>query len=131
MPFFSSLKTKMAINRALCLVFFLLMSWPVQAAQFSSQYLLQVCERDENGAETTAGGHAVCQSYIAGVIDYNNLIKTLGTAPSVNFCVTDQVDIGDLHTIVLEYLRAHIRAHKDFLAAPAVALALYEAYPCP
>jgi Rap1a immunity proteins len=70
-----------------------------------------------------------CQSYIAGIIDYHNLVKSLGTAPSVNFCIPKEVTMGQLKQIVTTYIIAHTE-HQDFIAAPGVAMGLYNAYPC-
>lgn len=108
----------------------LLLSFPVSAAQVSGSYLIQVCAKDEKGKEVTKGGHAVCQSYIAGVIDYHNLVRSLGTAPSVDFCVPEGAGLTQLQDVVLRYLLKHHSEHESFNASPAIALALFEAYPC-
>ena len=42
---------------------------------FSGAYLLRLCESDENGKETIEKGHAACQAYIAGVIDYQDMLR--------------------------------------------------------
>lgn len=70
-----------------------------------------------------------CQSYIAGIIDYHNLIKSLGSAPSVDFCIPVSASMADLKSVVIRYIAAHTE-HQDFIAAPGVAMALYNAYPC-
>ena len=70
-----------------------------------------------------------CQSYIAGVIDYHVLIKGLGTAPSVDFCIPSGVKMEDIRKIVVEYFD-HNTQHSSFVASPAVALALFGAFPC-
>ncbi len=70
-----------------------------------------------------------CQSYIAGIIDYHHLIKSLGTAPSVDFCIPKEVTMGQLKQLVTQYIIAHTE-HQDFIAAPGVAMALYNAHPC-
>lgn len=70
-----------------------------------------------------------CQSYIAGVIDYHRLLRGLGTAPTVDFCLPRVVDMTQIKKIVLNYLIRRTE-HRDFVAAPAVALSLYNAYPC-
>lgn len=70
-----------------------------------------------------------CQSYIAGVIDYHILIKGLGTAPSVDFCIPKDVKMNDIRLIVLEYFRDN-KQHSNFVASPAVALALFDVFPC-
>jgi hypothetical protein len=70
-----------------------------------------------------------CQSYIAGVIDYHLLIKGLGTAPSVDFCIPAGVKMDDIRMVILEYFEGN-NQHSTFVASPAVALALFDAFPC-
>lgn len=100
------------------------------AAQFSGDYLLSMCASDEKGRELTPGGHIACQAYIAGVLDYHNLMRSLGTSPSVDFCVPEGVSIKGLQNAVVRYLSKRRGQHGSFTAAPAVALALFSAYPC-
>lgn len=100
------------------------------AARFTGNYLLEMCASDEKGDEIIEGGHAICQSYISGVIDYNNLIRSLGTAPSVDFCVPDNVTLKELQSIVTAYIFRNKDQHGSFIASPAVAMALYAVYPC-
>lgn len=99
------------------------------AGFFSASYLLQLCQSNAKGRETVKGGHTACQAYISGVIDYHKLMKTLGTAPTIDFCVPNTEPMLRLQLIVWKYL-AENRQHSEFLAAPAVTLALYEYYPC-
>ena len=106
------------------------MALPVKAAEFSGNYLLSMCSSDAKGNELTSGGHIACQAYISGVLDYHNLIHSLGTAPSIDFCVPDTATLNDLQAIVTRYLSKNRNAHGSFTAAPAVALALFNAYPC-
>lgn len=75
------------------------------------------------------GGHTACQAYIAGVIDYHKLMKSLGTAPLIDFCVPNKESMKRLQNIVWVYLAKNPQ-HGEFLASPAVTLALYEYYPC-
>ncbi len=110
---------------AFCVVAF----QPAQAAIFSGAYLMELCTRTVEGTETVKGGHATCQSYIAGIIDYHQLLRSLGTSPSVDFCVPESVKMNDLQDIVWTYL-AQNAENDQFIAAPAVALALFEAFPC-
>lgn len=107
-----------------------LFTMPVQAARFSGQYLLQVCGSDEEGRELVEGGHIACQAYIAGVLDYHNLIRSLGTAPSVDFCVSDDVTMKDIQSQVSSYIFENHHEQGPFIASPGVALALFSAYPC-
>lgn len=109
---------------------FLMCASPAQAARFSGDYLLQMCLSDKDGKELVPGGHVACQSYIAGVLDYHNLIRSLGTSPSVEFCVPEDVGLNQLQQVVASYLYKNKQQHGAFIAAPAVALALFNAYPC-
>jgi len=95
----------------------------------SGAYLMKLCEMDGAGAEKIQGAHTACQSYIAGIIDYHKLLKSLGAPPSIDLCVPNTTKLFDLQKIVWVYLEKS--AHHDaFNAAPAVSLALYEYYPC-
>ncbi len=91
---------------------------------------MKVCAFNEDGSEIIKGGHIACQGYIAGVIDYHNLISSLGTAPSIDFCVPREADLANVHIRVYKYLRENRHEQGPFNAAPGVALALYKAYPC-
>ena len=96
---------------------------------FSASYLHELCRSDSKGKEIVKGGHTACQSYISGVVDYHKLMQTLGTAPTIDFCVPNTEPMTRLQLIVWKYL-AENGQHSDFVAAPAVTLALYEYYPC-
>lgn len=100
-----------------------------QAARFSGKYLRQMCSVDEDGKEIVKGGHAACQAYISGVIDYHNILRSLRMAPKVNICVPESAKPSDLHKAVLVFLMKD-RTHDGFVAAPAVTMALREKYPC-
>lgn len=95
----------------------------------SAAYLHKICEKDDNGEEKVVGGHTACQAYIAGVVDYHNLLKTLGTAPSINLCITNDAKPSDLQDIVWSYLNKNAQ-HDAFAAAPAITLALAQVFPC-
>ena len=102
-------------------------SW---AAQFSGSYLIQVCASDEDGKELVPGGHIACQAYISGVLDYHNMIRSLDAAPGLDFCVPDEVSLNGVQRTVVNYLIRNKDDHGSFIAAPGVALALFETYPC-
>lgn len=114
----------------LLFLFTVFLARPAFAARFTGEYLLSVCASDKNGKEITPGGHIACQSYIAGVLDYHNLIHSMGTAPSVDFCVPEGTTLYALQRQVVAYLQKHRQEHEKFVAAPGVALALYELFPC-
>ena len=100
------------------------------AAVFSGAYLLEICKRGDGGEETVKGAHTACQAYIAGIIDYHKLLRSLGTSPSIDFCVPPSVKMNELQDIVWLYLQQN--AENDaFIAAPAVSIALYNEFPCP
>ena len=118
-----------------CVLLIIILLVPVHAkaqdtgALISGKYLMDICARDDEGKEIVLGGHTACQAYIAGLVDYHNLLRSLGTAPSVDLCVPNTVKLNDLQDIVWAYL--HENAHHDaFIAAPAVSLALFQFFPC-
>ncbi|MCI5060607.1 MAG: hypothetical protein MRY79_06000 [Alphaproteobacteria bacterium] len=98
-------------------------------ALISGAYLYELCKRNEEGGEDTPGGHAACQSYIAGLVDYHNLLQSLNIPPSVDLCVPATANLNDLQDIVWRYLERNAQ-HDAFIAAPAVSLALFEVFPC-
>lgn len=103
---------------------------PARAAQFTGAYLLELCEFNAQKTEHIKGGHAICQSYIAGIIDTHNMMKTFSRdLPSAEFCVPKDASLNELHAVVLDYLRIN-RQHDSFIATPAVVTALFQAYPC-
>lgn len=71
-----------------------------------------------------------CENYIAGVVDYHTLVRSLGTAPSVDFCLPANIKMQQITIMVRNYLTARPE-QQGFVAAPAVALAIYNSYPCP
>ena len=99
-------------------------------AFISGAYLHKLCELDADGAEFFDGASASCQSYIAGIIDYHKFLRSLGTAPSLDFCVPNTAKLNDLQMIVWTYLDINTQ-HDEFNAAPAVTLALHQIYACP
>ena len=111
------------------LVFFSMLP-EARAAQFSGKYLLSMCAQDEKGKEVTPGGHIACQAYIAGILDYHALIKSMGTAPGIDFCVPENAPMNAIHDKVQAYIMRNRQQHNSFIAAPGVALGLYNAFPC-
>ncbi|MGH1399330.1 MAG: Rap1a/Tai family immunity protein [Alphaproteobacteria bacterium] len=108
----------------------LVFSTPTNAARFSGQYLLHMCSSDEAGGELTPGGHVACQAYIAGVMDYHALLRSMGTAPSIDFCVPKDVPMNLVQAQVTSHVFRNQKQHNGFIAAPAVALGLFQNYPC-
>ncbi len=100
------------------------------AARFSGEYFLKVCAIDRKGNETIEGGKIACQSYISGVIDYHNTLRAMGLTTDMNFCISEEVTLNEIHLRVLAYLYKRKKLHRKFVAAPGVAMALFELYPC-
>jgi len=117
----------------LLIVAMLVLSSPVKAqktgALISGAYLLELCKRDSKGEELVEGAHIACQSYIAGLVDYHNLLRSLGTSPNLDLCVPPNAKLNDLQDVVWKYLDANSH-HESFIAAPAVSIALFEVFPC-
>ena len=101
-----------------------------QAARISGEYLLKVCALDKSGRERVQGGKAICQSYISGVIDYHNTLRAMDLTSDMNFCIPETVSLNDIHFRVWAYLYKNQKLHRKFVAAPAVAMALFSFYPC-
>jgi Rap1a immunity proteins len=70
-----------------------------------------------------------CLNYIAGVIDYHIVMQSLGTTPTIDFCLPAKMPIEDAAVTVMRYLKKSPQ-HQAFIAAPAVTLALHEVFPC-
>jgi hypothetical protein len=99
------------------------------AAHFSGAYLYHICGNGPNGKDAVPGGHTACEAYIDGVLDYHNVLQSLGIAPSVDVCIPKDVSSGELRAIVLAYMDKNPQ-NDSFIAAPAVTMALYEVFPC-
>ncbi len=103
---------------------------PANAAHFSGEYLYKVCSIDKNGNEIIKGGKIACQSYISGVIDYHNMLRSMDLTSDMNFCIPQDTTLNELQLKVLMYLSERNKLHRKFVAAPAITMALYSFYPC-
>lgn len=104
-----------------------LMMMPAFAVAQTNSYvrgvdLLSVCRVERKSTE-------FCQSYVAGIIDYHNMLRTLKSEPAVQFCIPERFTLQQVTEIVLKDL-ANSPQHDHFTAAPAVTLALFKAFPC-
>lgn len=107
-----------------------LLAAQAEAAQFSGDYLLKVCALDQKGNEIVPGGKIACQSYISGVIDYHNMLRSMDLTSDMNFCIPESTSLNELQLRVFAYMEKNIMLHRKFVAAPGVAMALFSAYPC-
>ncbi len=123
--------TKQAYIVLMCLMIVFASYTPkAQAAQFSGEYLIKICSLDRSGNELVEGGKAACQSYIAGVIDYHNMLRAMDLTSDMNFCIPQGVTLNEIHIRVLAYMYERAPLFRKFVAAPGVAMALFQIYPC-
>lgn len=123
-PFFRALRLICAAVLVLCAgTFSTAPAAAMDGALMTGKTLSLLC------SSAKADDQFACQTYIAGVIDYHRLLKSLGTAPSVDFCLPSDLKMEQIKAMVTQYVLAHSE-HQDFIAAPAVAMSLFNAYPC-
>lgn len=118
-----------------CIVLFafflcFLFTSPSYSARFSGEYFIKVCMLDASGEEIVPGGKIACQSYISGVIDYHNMLRSMDLTTDMNFCIPEGVTLNEVHLRVLSYMYKRVKLHRNFVAAPGVAMALFSTYPC-
>ena len=117
------------------LFFVLLMltvSFPASAKVSFNSYmrgidLLSMCRNKEMNTKVITP--SFCETYVAGVIDVHNMMRSMDFTTPVTFCIPEQYSIQQVTEIVLNDLAASPQ-HDHFVAAPAVTLALFKAFPC-
>ena len=105
------------------LLAFMLAAKPAHAAYLTTADLQRDCL---SGKKEKISG---CLNYIAGIIDYHILMQSLGTNPTIDFCLPANLSLEDAGVAVMVYLRKYPQ-HDAFIASAAVPLALNKAYPC-
>lgn len=112
-----------AIALAVLVLLLALWSSPAPAQYVSTSELGQLCvsEKKEH--------MSACINYVAGVIDYHQLMMSFGTAPTIDFCLPESVTKEKAAALVLDYLRTQPQ-HDAFTAASTIPLALNKVYPC-
>ncbi len=100
-----------------------LYSPPAAAAYLTGNDLSRICQ-SEKTTEIFS-----CMNYIAGIIDYHVMMQSLGTEPVTDFCLPEDLPLEKASVIVMLYLKKSPHL-GSFIAAPAVTMALHEAYPC-
>lgn len=108
---------------ALTVLIFVSISHKSHANPLPAKTLLSLCFSEKDADKLQ------CQGYIQGVIDYHNLTRSLGTAPTVDFCVPKDLSIKDVTNLVIAYMADNAQ-HDSFIASPAISLALFEQFPC-
>lgn len=96
---------------------------PAAAQIMTGADLVKSCD------STNMGKVHRCIGYVAGVIDYQLMMQSLGTTPATDFCLPQNATIEAVTVNVVEYIRKS-PYHQAFIAAPAVAMALQERFPC-
>lgn len=111
------------ISGVICLSACVALSMPAAAAYVTGADLVKECESNQTNQVYA------CMSYVAGVIDYQIMQQSLGTQPNVDFCLPDDLSIEKAAVTVMLYLEKY-PMQGSFIAAPAVTMALQQAYPC-
>lgn len=106
-----------------------IMAMPAQAA-ITIEALTQLCGFDAQGRELAPSAHASCQSYIAGIIDYHDLFRSVGkTEANIDFCLPQTITYTDIQRVVLEYLQLNA-GFPDSPASSAIVISLRNEFPC-
>jgi len=116
--------------RVLIFILVMLIAVPAEAQRTSymrSIDLLSMCRNQGENAKVNLP--MFCETYIAGVIDMHNMMRSMDFTTPVTFCIPAQYSIQQVSEIVLNDL-ASSPQHDHFIAAPAVTLALFKAFPC-
>jgi hypothetical protein len=100
-----------------------LYSAPAHAAYMTGNDLSHAC-----GSEKTEDIFS-CMHYIAGVIDYQVMLQSLGAEPVTDFCLPEDLPLEKAAVAVMLYLKKSPQ-QASFIAAEAVTMALHEAWPC-
>ncbi|MBI1215582.1 MAG: hypothetical protein GC185_07175 [Alphaproteobacteria bacterium] len=99
---------------------------PVRPAQ--AQYVA-TAELERDCLSKNKEDIAACVNYVAGVIDYHVMLQSLGTAPTISFCLPANLTKEQAAVVVMAYLRTRPQ-HDAFIAAAAIPLALNKTFPC-
>jgi hypothetical protein len=106
-----------------CAILTLASARPAAAGYVSAAELQRACLSDKKAAMSA------CVHYVAGVIDYHFLMQSLGTTPTIDFCLPANLSIEKAAVKVMQYLRSSPQ-QDGFIAAASIPLALNHAYPC-
>ena len=112
-----------AIALAVLVLLLVFRSSPAPAQYVSTGELGRLCTSEKNEQMSA------CINYVAGVIDYHQLMMSFGTAPTIDFCLPENVSKERAAALVLDYLRTEPQ-HDAFTAASTIPLALNKVYPC-
>lgn len=114
---------KQYILTALALVLLLSFSPKAGATYFIGAELIEKC-RSERPEDRQA-----CFGYVAGVIDYHVVMQSLGTAPTIDFCLPSDMPVTAAALTVIKYM-AEAPQNGSFIASSAVVMALNKTFPC-
>ncbi len=126
----NSLRNKIRFILLVGLLVLCILPQRASAARFSGEYLINICALDRKGNEVIKGGQIACQSYLSGVIDYHNMLRSMELTSDMNFCIPSDVTLNALQLRVWLYMKRRAKMHRKFVAAPGVAMALFALYPC-
>lgn len=72
---------------------------------------------------------SACINYVAGVVDYHMILQSFGTAPTIDFCLPEDMTKEQAAVAVMVYLRT-MTQNDAFTAAATIPLALNRKFPC-
>jgi hypothetical protein len=94
-----------------------------QAAYLTGDDLLKKCNSDKMSEIYS------CIHYVAGVVDYQLMMQSMGTAPMLDFCLPENIPIARVTVVVMDFLKKNPQ-NGSFIAAPTVTMALNDKFPC-
>jgi hypothetical protein len=108
---------------------FLILLLACLAARPANAIYMTGKELTEDCAGESAKELYSCTAYIAGIIDYEVMLQSLGAAPVIDFCLPENAPIEQVSMNVLAWLQKNPQ-NGEFIAVTGVALALNKIYPC-
>jgi hypothetical protein len=105
-------------------------AWGVEIdAFFSGHQILELCRAHIDGTNTIKSN--ICASYIAGMVDYQNVLLGLGwLAKKDGWCLPEHVTTRQLVRVVVEHMENIPHEILNDAGAAQVSLALLNTYPC-
>jgi hypothetical protein len=104
-------------------IFVLINAQAARAVYYTAAELAETCLRDDSASIQA------CANYVAGVVDYHQLMQSLNAAGALKFCLPEEITKQQAAVLVMAYLRSAPQ-HDAFVAAAAIPLALNKAFPC-
>lgn len=114
---------KPLILTAITSVLILSFSPRAEATYFIGAELIEKCRSDK------PEDRQACFGYVAGVIDYHVVMQSLGTAPTIDFCLPPDMPVTAAALAVIKYM-SDAPQNGSFIASSSVVMALNKTFPC-